>query len=43
MKNKFSNDIYLMYKEEYNKNILLTQKNRVYNLELENLKYELKY
>lgn len=42
MKNKFSNDVYLMYEEEYNKNILLTKKNKNYKLELENLKYELK-
>ncbi len=43
MKNKFNNDIYSMYEEEYNKNILLTKKINDYKLELENLKYELKY
>ncbi len=43
MKDKFSNNVYSMYEEEYNKNILLTQKNKDYKLELDNLKYELKY
>ncbi len=32
-----------MYEEEYNKNILLTKKNKEYKLDLENLKNELKY
>jgi len=42
MKNKFNNDVYSMYEEEYNKNILLIQKNKNCKLELDNLKYELK-
>ncbi len=43
MKNKFNNEIYSMYEKEYNKNILLAKKINDYKLELENLKYELKY
>ncbi len=42
MKSKFSNDVYSMYEEEYNKNILLTKRIKDYKLEIENLKYELK-
>lgn len=43
MRNKFSNDVYSMYEEEYNKNILLSKKNKSYKLEIDNLKYEIKY
>ena len=40
---KYNNDIYLMYEEECNKNILLNKQINQYKLENNNLQYELNY
>ena len=42
-RSKFINDIYDMYEEEYNKNLILTKENKNLKLEISTLKYELKY
>ena len=42
-RSKFNNDIYDMYEEEYNKNLILTKENKNLKLEISTLKYELKY
>ncbi len=42
-RSKFNNDIYDMYEEEYNKNIILTKENKSLKLEISTLKYELNY
>ena len=42
-KYKINNDIYDMYEEDYNKNILLSKENKTLRLEIANLKYELDY
>lgn len=42
-KNNYNNDIYEMYEEECNKNILLSKENWNLRLENSNLKYELQY